>query len=116
MTYRSVWPVSSAAPLRRGTFPQRRRDDRLNEPGAHVVDQTGHDELSRQERIVLDGGDIDADGGAGITDGLGREIRLVDAEHAGQEFGMPAEAGDTAVRVLKQDEVPPRPGRPPFGL
>src|SRR6516164_959562 len=97
----------------RGAFPQRRCDDRLDEPRVHVVDEAGHDEVSRQERIVLDSCDIDGDGGAGITDGLGREIGLVDAERGRQEIGMSAEAGDTAVVCCSTMRLNPGPGAAP---
>lgn len=59
---------------------QRRGDNNLYPSGGNVVDKAGDEESPGEQRIGLQGGDINGDGLMGVGDGQGVEVCRGDAE------------------------------------
>jgi hypothetical protein len=87
---------------------QRRGDNDLYPSGGNVVDKAGDEESPGEQRIGLQGGDINGHGLKGVGDGQGVEVCRGDAEVLREQLRGVGEAGDAAVVVMQDDEVPSR--------
>src|SRR5260370_36948129 len=79
--------------------------DSFNQPRRHVIDKPRNSPLAR-ERVRLERSDIDGNRSPGIGDRFGLQFRFVNSKVAGQQVGFPCKAGDPAVGVMNNDEVP----------
>src|SRR5260370_28554998 len=79
--------------------------DNFNQPRRHVIDKPRNSPLAR-ERVRLECSDIDGNRSPGIGDRFGLQFRFVNSKVAGQQVGFPCKAGDPAVGVMNNDEVP----------
>ncbi len=79
--------------------------DSFNQPRRHVIDKPRNSPLARP-RVRLERSDIDGNRSPGIGDRFGLQFRLVNSKVVGQQVGVPCKAGDPAVGVLNNDEVP----------
>ena len=59
---------------------QRRRDNNLYPSGGNVVDKADDEEFPGEQRISLQGGDIEGHGLMGVGDGQGAEVCRGDAD------------------------------------
>src|SRR6516165_7512875 len=85
---------ASHTPLRR-----RRRDDHFDEPGAHVVDQAGHEDTGR-ERLAGDS-NVDPDGRVRVADSLAVQIGHRNLKVIGQLVWMTRKTPYPAFGVMQ---------------
>src|SRR5215467_11484228 len=96
---RRRWPIPCTRLLLLGG-----RVDVLDEPGLDVVDQAGH-EPARRKSMPGHGG-VDSHRRIRVADRLVLQLFCRDLEERGELIGVVREAGDTAISVVQDHQVP----------
>nr|WP_236031948.1 hypothetical protein [Ktedonospora formicarum] len=90
--------------------------DDLDQPGGHIINESGHQPVAGKGWVRLEGSHIDRHRGIWIGDRFGCQCFLVDAKVARQQGWLPLEVRNPALGVLKHDQVKLAGGRDSFLL